>query len=487
MAGHGAQRQRVDDEALGVDSARFDDLTRLDAFAIEAGVFGRTFAIRRAARLSDGRFLCKNKLIKIRFRLTISENEFLTWQVTSLGRVGLAKVAGRADTFGHVVDDGAAGAGRAVARVAAILLATGQFGRTVLVDEAFGLTAGPVRIAFVALRTEALGSMEGDSADGLGAARLEHARILTLTVDARLFGRTIGIGSTADGEALNLRVSSESLGADADGPVLDNSALGVGSADGGPFDARVDATLFDAGLGRLAVRVHFALDLDDRLDDGRTRLAPDERIAGEAAGAGADGIVADDLAPGVESASAGTRIATALVDAGQIVGAIGIGGAFRLAGHVRVTLESRKADAGVAVSAGRSAFRVGSARIRRAGDLLAIHGPLSFDGDGSAGRERIAFVTFAAGADGHVVGHSALGVGSAGVRARILATIPHAAPVSRAVRVEDALGPAGAVRVADVVRRAAALGPAAHVAAFRVQSARRWRAALGRLDDVRLT
>lgn len=85
-----------------------------------------------------------------------------------------------------MIDDGALGVGRAVARVAARLANAGQFARAVLVDETFGASAMAVRIAFEPLRTVALGSVHVDSAEGVRAARFEHARIFALAVDAGL-------------------------------------------------------------------------------------------------------------------------------------------------------------------------------------------------------------------------------------------------------------------------------------------------------------
>lgn len=45
LARHGSERQRVDDQTLGVYSARFDDRTRIDTITVETSVFAGTFTI----------------------------------------------------------------------------------------------------------------------------------------------------------------------------------------------------------------------------------------------------------------------------------------------------------------------------------------------------------------------------------------------------------------------------------------------------------
>lgn len=121
---------------------------------------------------------------------------------------------------------------------------------------------------------------------------------------------------------LNLRVASESFSADANGSVLDNSTLGVRSTNARSLDARIDASLFNASLGGLTVRINFALWLDNRFDDSRPRLAANEWIACVSVGAGADGIVPDHLASSVNSASSRARVFTFLSNACVVVGTV---------------------------------------------------------------------------------------------------------------------------------------------------------------------
>lgn len=83
-----------------------------------------------------------------------------------------------------MIDHRALGVWRAVARVAARFADASQFAWAVLVDETLRTAAVAVRVAFESFRTEALGSVQVDSAKGVGAARLEDARIFALAVDA---------------------------------------------------------------------------------------------------------------------------------------------------------------------------------------------------------------------------------------------------------------------------------------------------------------
>lgn len=235
-----------------------------------------------------------------------------------------------------MIDDGTFGIRWTVARIATVLLATGQSTRTVFIDQTFGLATSAVRIALVPFGTETLGPMDVDATQSVGSARFENAGILTLAIDASFRGRTVGIGSAARLETLDLRIAGETFSADADGPVLNDSALGVRCANAGPLDARIEATLFDTSLSCLAIRIDFAFGLDHRFDDGRTRLTSDERVASEAISAGADRVVSDHLTAGVDSASSWARISTFLGDTGHAVGTVRVGDALGFAGDVRI-------------------------------------------------------------------------------------------------------------------------------------------------------
>lgn len=76
--------------------------------------------------------------------------------------------------------------------------------------------------------------------------------------------------------------------------------------------------------------------------------------------------------------------------------------------------------------------------------------------------ERITHVSGRAGTDGDVIYHVALRVLTADSRTRILALVPQARLVARALGIQDALGTAGLVRIADVFRQAPALTIVAH-------------------------
>ena len=76
LASHCAQRKRIHDQTLGVQSTRFDDGTRVHTFAIEAGVFARTFTIGSTTAFDGSWLFCNvNKLIKmspyIIFKITV--------------------------------------------------------------------------------------------------------------------------------------------------------------------------------------------------------------------------------------------------------------------------------------------------------------------------------------------------------------------------------------------------------------------------------
>ena len=278
--------------------------------------------------------------------------------------------------------------------------------------------------------------------------------------------------TTLTNGALNLRVACVSVRADAHWSVLDDATNGVGSADVRSVGARVLAVALDASLVLRAVGVGFAFDaLRHRLD-----LTPDERIAREPWRARADRLVAHHLTLGVDSARAGARVATFLRNAGERVGAVRVGRTFRPTRRVRVADQSRQADA-LADVVVVSTLGVGAARVR-----IANVEPVDFDGlgddrDGGARRERVAFVSLPADADGHVIGHAAVGVRAARVHARTLAPVAHAALVLRAVGVQHALGSARDERVADVARRAHASHGSALFATVGVQAASVGRAA----------
>lgn len=210
-----------------------------------------------------------------------------------------------------------------------------------------------------------------------------------------------------------MRIAREALSADADGTVLDNSTLGIRGADCRSFQARIDAALFDTGLGGLAIGVDFAFRTDNRFDSSRSGKTTDKRIASVAASARADGIVTDDLATGIQAASTWAGIATFLRYTGQVVGTVGVGGAFRFTRDVRVAQQAGQTDARVTVPTSGSAFRVCSARIGDA-SVFAIHRFRRFalDGHRCAGRERIALVAFTTDADRDVIGHFTFGVRS---------------------------------------------------------------------------
>lgn len=163
-----------------------------------------------------------------------------------------------------MVDYGTFGIWRAVAWVTTILFTTSQIARTVIVHKTFGLAASTIRIAFMAFRAETLRAMNVHTTKSIRTTRFENAWILTLTVNASLGRRTVGIGSTTNLETLDLRISSESFSTHTDRAMLDNSAFGVWSTNTRSLEARINTTLFDTSLSSLAIGIDFAFRLDDR-------------------------------------------------------------------------------------------------------------------------------------------------------------------------------------------------------------------------------
>ena len=102
-----------------------------------------------------------------------------------------------------MVDDSTFSSWRAIARIATILLTTGQVTWTVFIDKTLGLTTSLVWVAFESFGTEALRSMDSYATEGVCAASLEHTRALTLTVDASFVRWTVGISLASNYEYNN--------------------------------------------------------------------------------------------------------------------------------------------------------------------------------------------------------------------------------------------------------------------------------------------
>ena len=95
-------------------------------------------------------------------------------------------------------------------------------------------------------------------------------------------------------------------------------------------------------------------------------------------------------------------------------------------------------------------------------------------------------MAFFAAADGNVVGHATVGIKAASSGTRIDAFVVDAALIPRAVGIKDALRPAGAVRIANVIGRADAINGAVLFLALRICSARIGIAGSWWLNHVRL-
>lgn len=138
-----------------------------------------------------------------------------------------------------------------------------------------------------------------------------------------------------------MRVASVTFRTDANGSMLGDTAHRVRSADISALLARILTVSLNTGLVIGTFVVYFAFNtLGHRLD-----LTLDERIAHVTGRTRADRIVTDNLTPGVDSARSRARIATFLCDTGESVGAVGIGCTFRPAGDVRIADQTGQADA----------------------------------------------------------------------------------------------------------------------------------------------
>ena len=94
------------------------------------------------------------------------------------------------------------------------------------------------------------------------------------------------------------------------------------------------------------------------------------------------------------------------------------------------------------------------------------------DWDRTTNAVRIAGVTFFTAANRNVIGYVAVGVYSASSRARIDAFVVDAVLIPRTIGIKDALRPAGAVRIADVISRTNAIDGAVLFLALGICSAR---------------
>lgn len=212
---------------------------------------------------------------------------------------------------------------------------------------------------------------------------------------------------------------------------------------------------------------------------GRRRVIVDsralaERIARVAGVTVADGIVLDDVAEGVDTAGAWTRVRALFVLAGEISRALLVDDALGSAVW-------RSADVVRQAGAGREAVDDATLRVWTAGRLDA--GILRWSRRQylrlvlDAAEERISGVAWRAAADWIVIYHLTIGVQAARADARILAALNDAGLVLGAVRADDAFGTAGR-RTADVIRLASADGVIVHHTTVAVRTARRWLAGI---------
>ena len=253
----------------------------------------------------------------------------------------------------------------------AAFVATGVCEGAVPVRRALRPPAAGVRVTQRARQAFTAGPVADCDTARVRSAGLEGARVLALTVDARLSRWTIRVGPAAELVAENVRVSSHAIATGADLAMSDHAAHGVAGTDVRVECARVLTPLIDAGLSQRAVVVLLALWLDSGHHDRRLGPLPTlhVRVAFQRRRARALRPVVVDVADRPHAAAAQTGIDAVQVDAGQRVGAVRVGRTLGLALDVRRAEQAGRARAdrcGAAnLTAGAAAARRRVARVPR--------------------------------------------------------------------------------------------------------------------------
>ncbi len=282
---------------------------------------------------------------------------------------------------------------------------------------------------------------------GVGAAGA-GTRVNTLLIDAGRVAGTVRVDDTlgpAVGRHAHI-VGQAGAGRD----VVGVAALGVGTAGAG-----------QAGIYRPRHRRR-------RRDFNARALAEGiPRVAGRTL---TDGVVIGHLAAGVVATRSRTGVHALLIDAGGELGAV-------RADHTLGPAVGRGAL--VAGQAGAHAhtvhlpvLAVGAAGVGVAG-LAVLHHRLGRRDELASG-QRVARVAGAARANGVVVAHAALRVQTAGSGAGVATLLVHAGQMVGALGVDEALGAAAHVGVADVLWDTLTGAGATALQALCVGATRRW-------------
>jgi len=292
FANHRPYRGGVEHLALGVDTARFSDVARVDAFLVDAS------RMRRAVRIVPAG--------EIHFGAAMAE---------------VPDVTRRARAVRLVVVDLALG--RRLARVRrrtwvrALRVDTRAVARAIRVASALQKNAGDLWVAAQARRALTHGAVVGAVASRLSAARAAvwRAHWHAVPVDAHVLSRAVGVASAADFRALDFGVAVVARLAGADGLVVLDAALRVRAA-----VARVSADPSDARfVGRaVGVAAAFAHGRDWRRRDAGSASAADVAWRADAQ-QGANRHCIHDLALAGLFARLehGARVLTLFVEAGQ--------------------------------------------------------------------------------------------------------------------------------------------------------------------------
>ena len=173
-------------------------------------------------------------------------------------------------------------------------------------------------------------------------------------------------------------------------------------------------------------------------DSGRLQLALGDGVTGVAVETGADWLVPDGVADGVDATGSGTWVDTFVVDAGPVGGAVGVEDALGPTADIWVAKVSRQAGAGTSSLLG-TALGIGSAGCWIAGVNYFGGGRGSCLHDLSALTERVSGVSWLALTDGLVVLDFADCVRTAGSRTGVNTLLVDAGFVTGTFGVDDAL------------------------------------------------
>lgn len=444
-----ADRRVVDDVARGTESARAG--AGIATFLIDTRQMGGAVRINHALRLAIG--WCSKVASQAGAHSLIALGAALTKDATGRGNTGIA-----VGLLGGIVADGGSYKGVRVRVVAG--RAEGKLHLTYAAASTDGITRKSRQAA--AMRTvvdnPTLSIAAAHTWTGIDAVLLDAGQ-----------GSVALAGNCALGPA-GRRGSDEVGQARADGLSVRLAALGVGSAGrwlAGTRGNRVrkgwrdgNGVRFKMGNFSSGGLLTFTQDTAERI--GVSMVAHQTAALRK---------VIPDLALGVQTAGSWAGIATMLILAGQVTGAVRVENTFWATALIRIAEELRQTLASSGTiplrAHGIGAARAGHARVLRFGNI-SYH---------LASEERIAGMATDASAHGSMVDDVALGIRATHAWAGIAALLIEASQVGGALRVGNTFRPAVG-RSADKSGQAAALGVVALGPAHCIGAARRWLAGI---------